>query len=478
MENSGNVAPPTGPMRSPGAMNGKMHKPAPWRMSPRMRATLLRAADVALFGCLLLYFAVLIFAAAASGRAGLALAVDAWLDAQWWKAPLALLLTGLAVFLVGKTIRTLMAVITPREDPAPEAAKGIGLLSDEHAELYALADEVSRKTRAPPPHAIRVGPRAECYGVEQRWFSFQPRRRLTLVIGLPHLAVMQLDDLRVVLAHEMIHFQHDTTMMVFLFRILHYWKAKLQAAARRPWLWAFPVLWFDWLCCESMLLFSTPLQRYRELLADIGSAHVFGGRLVRRTLVKEWILTHRFDDFLQSRWEELKDGVRPERQGGKIPDRESKMPAEKETTKFAELETRKLVTGKPAAEGAGQPPPPARGKGNVYLDFAAEWKDVTDAGNSYLLRRLAEVERGSIWDTHPTLGERIEAISGMRGVYETNDDLPGDAALGDAPARSIVPQFEEMAKAMEEILRYEATGQSSSSSSGIGVETSSEIAKR
>lgn len=415
------------------ASSGEPPRPGSRTGAPlRWRTMVLRLADFTLFCGILLYLVTLLTAAAVCFRLAVALGVHVLADDEWWKAPLVLLLCALAVHLLGKTIRTVLALTTQREDPTPEATVGIRLLPEQHPGLYELARQTSAMVRAPCPDAIRVGPRAECYSVEQRRFGFRTKRWLTLVIGLPHLSVLRIDELRVIVAHELIHFQHDTTMAVFLYRMLNHWKLKRRDAAGKPWMWVWPLLWFDWFACELLLLFSTPLQRYRELLADIGSATAFGGRLVRRTLVKDWILTHRFDDFLQARWEELKQGVvEPER----------------------------------ISSGGGTPVPPS----NVYLDFAEDWQEVSDAGNAYLLRRLAETERGSVWDTHPTLGERITAI---RMIRRAESPL---SASDQCKARDVVPDFEHITRAVEEMLRHQAGG-SGVSGSGVTTPSTTQIA--
>ena len=70
--------------------------------------------------------------------------------------------------------------------------------------------------------------------IEERRFAIRTRRHLTLVIGLPHLLVLELAELKVILVHEMAHSGGgDTTLTVFLFRFVESLRVAVDELATR-----------------------------------------------------------------------------------------------------------------------------------------------------------------------------------------------------------------------------------------------------
>src|SRR5690606_27425297 len=117
--------------------------------------------------------------------------------------------------------RGMVGLVTQQHDDAPERLIGAVLSREHHPELYAAVAEVGELVRSPAPDEIRLSYRAECFALEQRSFGLSTDRSLTLVIGLPQLEVLTLNELKVIVAHELAHFGGgDTRLGVFVFRFL------------------------------------------------------------------------------------------------------------------------------------------------------------------------------------------------------------------------------------------------------------------
>jgi Zn-dependent protease with chaperone function len=281
----------------------------------------------------------------AAAAAGIALAVTFLLRIAW----------RLAVGLLG--------LVTARYDRLPEAEAGEPLSRDGCPELSLLIDEVGRSVAAPSPDDLRVGASPESYVAEQRRFGLLPRRRLALVLGLPQLEVMTVSELKVILAHEMAHFHYaDTASAVFLFRFQQLLRDQVESLAGRAWRWIDPLWWLAAAFYHALLRLAAPLQRGRELRADIASAATCGGDLAAGALLKDWLLSQQFEMTLEA-------FVLP-------PGAASDSDAER----------------------------------NVFRAFAKRWREFSPPARDYLAQRLAEEEATDLFDTHPTVVSRLAAM--------------------------------------------------------------------
>jgi Zn-dependent protease with chaperone function len=293
---------------------------------------------------------------------------------------LSFLLTRLATH-VGLGV---VGLVTKRYDDVPETSSGILLPADRYPDLYALVAEIGTRVMSPTPDEIRLTHRPDCYAVELRSFAISPDRRLVLVIGMPQLEVMTQEELKVVMAHELAHFGGgDTRLSVFVFRFLESLRqAQLEMSGRR-WRWIDPVSWLSWFYFHVFLMLSSPIRKHQEYRADGWSAAAYGGDFAAQTLLKDWLLERQFDEAL---------------------------------TRF-----RHTV---PRTNQAQQ--------FNVFRDFAAHYQDLSPEGVEYLERRLAEEERSSFWDSHPTLPERMRNMRRYASL-----PLPEPV-----PARLLLPDFD------------------------------------
>jgi len=333
------------------------------RAAPQLPSWRIVFCHWALFAMVVVYFNLL-FAASV----WLGITADHLLLADWGPGQSVpfrilglLLIAGLLCQFVCHIWQGILALVTARQDDSPEV-EGEPLDPKRHPELYDLVAEVGRAVASPLPDTIRVTHQPQCFVAEVRRFALSTNRRLILVLGLPHLAVLSADELRVLLAHELAHFRcGDTTLGVFIYRFLEFLRRCGDRMRRRWWNWFSPIYWLARGYLFLGMALWAPILRQQELQADRLSAAAYGGALAADTLLKEWLLARQFDVAV--------------------------------------------------AEYAQQHPAPAGGASEtVFQYFARRWRPFSNAGRVYLQRRLAEEERLSLFDSHPTIQARIEAM--------------------------------------------------------------------
>jgi Zn-dependent protease with chaperone function len=286
-------------------------------------------------------------------------------------------------------IEATWGLISTEVDPEPEQAEGVALQRDDHPEIYAVVEEVSRRVGAPLPDEIRISHRAECSATEFREFGVQPRRRLVVLLGLPNLTVLTVAELQVILAHELAHISlGDTRVEVFTFRLLAVLDNSLQRMGRSAWRWIDPLFWYYCLSRYMLLGLVAPVRRYQELRADALSAAAYGGNLAAHTLLKDWRLAHEFASTVA------------------------------------------------AFHAAHRSPPQSPHGETVFSRLAERWTDISRSGQDYLQRRLEEEERPSFWDTHPTVARRVRTMR----------RFPAAGGGDRRPARSLLPDGEALAQ--------------------------------
>jgi Zn-dependent protease with chaperone function len=316
------------------------------------------------FGLIAIFFGILIAAVFELFRV-----VDYLLTPPWQLSPVAFCRVT-AIILIGVILGqltwrlavALLGVLTPKYDPPPLKTAPLVLPASQQAALYHLVVEVCRQVSAPQPDEIRLSYAAACYVTEQREFAVRPRRRLTLVLGLPQLLVLSVQELKVIVAHEMAHFRcRDTTVVVFLFRFGESLRKVCDELQARAWRWADPIYWLFLAAHRLTVRVARPIQRQQELHADAISAAIYGGELAVQTLLKDWLLTNQFELAVHD-----------------YP-----------TT---------LVNGQ-IAESV-----------NVFQFFQDRWRNFSAAARGYLETRLAEEERDLPPDSRPTFQARFQRM--------------------------------------------------------------------
>ncbi|MCD7099879.1 M48 family metallopeptidase [Stenotrophomonas sp. MMGLT7] len=127
---------------------------------------------------------------------------------------IALALAGLMILALAagalRVLRQAMRALAPEPMPLPART----LSEAEAPQLWALVDGLARQAGTERPAQIAVG-LSEGFFVTEGELSLLPERRLlrgrTLYLNLPLLAVIDADELRAIVGHELAHFSGDDT---------------------------------------------------------------------------------------------------------------------------------------------------------------------------------------------------------------------------------------------------------------------------
>jgi Zn-dependent protease with chaperone function len=293
---------------------------------------------------------------------------------------------------------TLLGVLTSKYDAPPLDSAPIVLLPSQEPRLYELVADVCAQLAAPRPNGIRITHAAECYVAEQREFAVRPHRSLTLVLGLPQLLVLSVNEMQCIIAHEMAHFRsRDTTVVVFLYRFSESLRRVLDQLQRHGWRAADPIYWVFAGAQACILRLARPLQRAQELNADAVSAALYGGDLAVQTLLADWLLANQFEETC-----------------------------------------RDVLAARERREVSGQ--------ANVFQLFKDRWHQFSAAGREYLERRLTEEEAGQPADSRPTFTRRFERMRSFP-TRHLLDSPPAASLLLGLPSLSEALQREFLASA-------------------------------
>ena len=370
------------------SLSGNGSAPPATLRKPRSSAWV-RVYSVLLFALFILYYQVVVIALTQL------LNLVVWLAYQPRATVVAFAVVGmgiaLAVMMVARLAWELwngvVGLVTHRfdDDENLESDAAIPLSLVTAPELYSLINDVGCRINAPLPDHLRISPRAECYVSEKRRFGLGIKRELTLVLGLPHLSVLSVNELRVIIAHELAHFRGDTQLGVFLYRFLETLRAANERQQHTRTAWIDPVFWFRWVYFHICIYLSAPVFRYQELLADSVSASVHGGELTARTLLREWLLAQQFDALVEAYGQPPGNAARP------------------------------------ACE-------------NIFHEFSQQFSNFSPAAQDYLRKRLMSAEESSLFDSHPLMRDRFKAVDSypaqdMPELRRAGDLLPDLASL-------------------------------------------------
>lgn len=229
---------------------------------------------------------------------------------------------------------TLKPLLARRNFPVPPRA----LKPEDELLLYAFVEKLCQVVRAPMPRRIQVdfevnasaGPR---YGLMSILF-----RSMTLTIGLPLVAGLEMRQLAGVLAHELGHFSQGGGMFLgYLIRRINIWFARavyerdgwdvsLERSARES---QFPVnlvfqatrlcIWLTrrvlWVLMHLGNFFSSFLARQKEFDADCYEARVVGSDTFERTMIQ----LHLLDLAAQKARNDLTHALDEKRLGDDLP---------------------------------------------------------------------------------------------------------------------------------------------------------------
>ncbi len=263
--------------------------------------------------------------------------------------------------------------------------------------IHELLGEVARRVDTDPVDEVFIAP-GSAVGVHQEGrgpFGVFGVKRRVLTLGLSTVRFLSVGELKAILAHEYAHFSHKDT---FYGRFIYQVHLSIESA-----LWGMrssggtisyvnPFYWFLWLYYKSYSLLAAGYSRSREFLADRMAATLYGADQFTRALTK--VCT---------------DGTLFEMT---VYDHISQLLAEQKA--FI----------------------------NMYQAFQ-EYRDeqIPREEREQLYQKLL-AERGSLFASHPTFAERIEAVRALAPA----------AAPDDRPALELFEQPEAVEKEMTQFL--------------------------
>lgn len=269
-----------------------------------------------------------------------------------------------------------------------EVEDGILANSLQQPELFRVLDEVAERCEVARPERVLLTPDTMLGVSESRsgLFGLFGRRTRTLRLGLAVLPVINVDELKSILAHEFAHFSHqDTYYGRFLFQVnqsLALSLAHMSAAA--GWLnYVNPFYWAFWLYLRSYGLLAAGFMRTREYQADRMAARLYGRTLFSTALTRVVVESPLFERVIpRNIVYELSQGRRFE---------------------------------------------------NLYDEYR-KMRDSADLKEYQAKVFEREVRQPAGWfDSHPSLSDRIAAISGFPEARDRADATPATHLIAELP---------------------------------------------
>lgn len=270
-------------------------------------------------------------------------------------------------------------------------AFGLPKTAAECPRVHALLDEVAQRVNTDPIREVYIAPGA-AIGVHQEGrgpFGMFGVKRRVLTLGLSTMRYLTVGELQAILAHEYAHFSHsDTFYSRFIYQVHLSIDQALYGMGSTGGLATYinPFYWFLFLYYKCYSLLSAGYSRSREFLADRLACSLYGSDVFSQGLIK--VTT---------------DGTLFEK------------------TMYDNIAN--LLTEQKAFV-------------NMYESFQ-EFRDkqLSLEEREKLYRELLE-EKGSLFASHPTIGERLRAAEGWPKARNPNT----------APALSLFDSAEEIEK--------------------------------
>jgi Zn-dependent protease with chaperone function len=269
----------------------------------------------------------------------------------------------------GGAVEALGGVRVAATTKDPDADLGPAIARADAPLLFTEVAEVARRLGARPPDQIRLT-YLPCCGVVA-W-----SRSRALVLGLPLLHVLNLAELRAVLAHELAHLARgDATRAARAARFVEGLRRALDPPSERSW---GPLLVWARLCRAIAVPLHAPIARGQEARADRAAAQLAGGDAAASALVKVALVQPLFREVL----EQYEPGV-------------SELP-------------------------------------NLYAFFRAFWLRLPDTLHTEIRHSLLQGGEQSPDAAHPALLDRLGWVQSYPARLTTASDLaPAASALGD-----------------------------------------------
>ncbi len=161
----------------------------------------------------------------------------------------------------------------------PEPTRVVGAYGREALpEVFRLVDEVAAELRTRGVEKVLVTHDASCAAIELRRPGLLPRgRRRVLLLGLPFVYALSLDEMRAVIAHELAHFalRHGRALRTS-WRFLERVERQILRMQEGDFWPLNPVYWAVRSSHAVLAAIHHPWSRLRELEADRRAARAFG----------------------------------------------------------------------------------------------------------------------------------------------------------------------------------------------------------
>ncbi len=187
-------------------------------------------------------------------------------------------------------VATLGGISIKLDSADPDADFGPILKRSEAPRLFDILADLAAQLDIRPPEEVRLA-FLPCCGVVA-W-----RRSRALLLGLPLLPVLDVQELRAILAHELAHLARgDATWSARLIRSVEILDRALDDPDSRTW---GPLRWWALGCRRVALDLLKPIARGQEARADRRSAAIAGGRNASSALVKVALVQPLFRELLE-----------------------------------------------------------------------------------------------------------------------------------------------------------------------------------
>ena len=263
--------------------------------------------------------------------------------------------------------------------------------------LYEALNEVARRVDTDPVHEIYLAP-GSAIGVHQEGrgpFGVFGVKRRVLTLGLSTMHFLTVDELKSILAHEYAHFSHkDTFYNRFIYQVSLSIQQALEGMGQSGGNLNYvnPFYWFLVLYYKSYHLLSAGFSRSREFLADRMASSLYGSDVFASALTKVSTDGSLFEMTIYDN--------------------------------IAQLLT----------------------EGKAFINMYSAFRSFRDEQlplqeREELYKKLLD-EKASLFASHPTFGERIEAVK----------DLPRADKQDPTPALQLFESPEEVEKELTEFL--------------------------
>ena len=293
----------------------------------------------------------------------------------------------------GAALAVLKSVFTR----AAQGSFGLPKTSADCPRVYQLLADVARLVDTTPVDEVYVAP-GSAIGVHQEGrgpFGMFGVKRRVLTLGLSTMRFLTVSELQAILAHEYAHFSHrDTFYSRFIYQVdMSIEKALGGMGQAGGYLnYVNPFFWFLYLYYKAYSLLSAGFSRSREFLADRMASSLFGSDVFTSALTKVATDGALFEMTIYQNIAHL-------------------------------LEQEKAFVNMYSA----------------FHEFRNQGLNAQEREDFY--RRLLEA-KGSLFASHPTFGERIEAVA----------PLPRAAQTDATPALQLFENPEETEKELTEFL--------------------------